>query len=190
MTGRDEQRLLKALRRQEPCALQDAIAQYGGYVTAVAQRTLGRLSTQEDVEEVASDTFIALWGKAAELRPNSNLKAWLGVVARNTAIKHLRHIHPAQALQEDGLQPPLILQALLGTDGQDQDQEPAPCQDTSLVAEAIDGLRPQDRELLKRRYDEQQSIARIAHDTHMTEAAVKSRLYRSRMTLRRKLQEK
>ena len=59
-----EQKLLEALRTQEPWGLEAAINRYAPYVAGVIKRVLGNLGTQEDLEELSSDVFVALWRQA------------------------------------------------------------------------------------------------------------------------------
>ena len=85
-----DRKLLAALQAQNPQGLEDAIHRYSPYVAGVIRRVLGQLGTREDLEELSSDVFVALLKSAGTLREDSNLKLWLGVVARNRALKHLR----------------------------------------------------------------------------------------------------
>jgi RNA polymerase sigma-70 factor (ECF subfamily) len=41
-------------------------------------------------ENIVQDTFLTLWNKRRDLKPNSNLNAWLYTVARNHCLKKLR----------------------------------------------------------------------------------------------------
>ena len=96
-----EKELILALKRGDVFALEATIGKYAGYVMAVVQHTLGRSASEEDKEELVSDTFITLWEKASTLDDNSNLKSWLAVVSRNASLNKLRTIRPTEELQED-----------------------------------------------------------------------------------------
>lgn len=87
-----DEKLLASLQAQDPKGLEEAIRRYSPYVAGVLRKTLGAFGTREDLEELASDVFVALWQSAQKLRPHSDLKLWLGVVARNRAFKHLRSL--------------------------------------------------------------------------------------------------
>lgn len=174
----DQRALVKALRRQDPRALEAAIDLYGGYVMAVARYTLGSIGTREDAEEVVSDVFATLWRKASSLNPDSNLKPWLAVVARNTSLDCRRSFVPIQEFNE---QTASVSDAQAATAFIDTAQD-------QTVDLALETLEPIDRELFKRRYFEEQDIATIAKDTRLSESAVRSRLYRGRHNLRDKLE--
>ena len=95
-----DRKLLAALRAREPQGLEEAIGRYSPYVAGVLRKVLGQLGTQEDLEELSSDVFVALWQSAEGLREDSDLKLWLGVVARNRALKHLRALRLELPLEE------------------------------------------------------------------------------------------
>ena len=50
---------------------------------------LGSFAAGEDIEELASDVFVALW-QAGRTLQTEHLRGWLGRVARNQAISFLR----------------------------------------------------------------------------------------------------
>ena len=74
--------------------------QYSGYVTAVIGNQLGPCAAAEDIEELASDVFVALWRAPQPLR-TEHLRGWLGKVARNQAISFLRRQHLQLVRDED-----------------------------------------------------------------------------------------
>ena len=169
-----EQKLLEALRTQEPWGLEAAINRYAPYVAGVIKRVLGNLGTQEDLEELSSDVFVALWRQAPSLREDTSLKLWLGVVARNRALKHLRPL---------GAAPPFEGASLLPEgDGPSSLWERR--EDAQQVREAVLGLEAVDRDIFLRHYFWGQGVRQIAQEMDMNESTVKSRLKRGREKLR------
>ncbi len=75
----EEKALILALQRRRR-ALHQAIGIYTGYVTTVACRTLGTQLRHEDLEEVVSDVFLALWQHAGTLDPSRPLRPWLAAM--------------------------------------------------------------------------------------------------------------
>jgi RNA polymerase sigma-70 factor (ECF subfamily) len=174
----NQRALIKALRRQNPRALEDAIDLYGGYVLAVVKHTLGKTGTREDAEELVSDVFVTLWRKADSLDLDSHLKPWLAVVARNTSLNRRRSFVPMRELDDQTIQAADATTAATFID--DARDQP--------VGAALEALKPVDSELLRRHYFEEQDIATIAKGTGLSESAVTSRLYRGRWNLRNKLE--
>ena len=157
-----DKKLLAALRVQDPHGLESAINRYSPYVAGVIRKVLGGFGTQEDLEELASDVFVALWQSAGTLREDSDLKLWLGVVARNRALKHLRGLRLELPLEEEW-----------------ERQE-----ETQMVREAVSRVEPTDRDIFLRHYFWRQGVRQIAQELNMNESSVKSRLKRGREKLR------
>ena len=175
-----DRKLLAALQAQNPQGLEDAIHRYSPYVAGVIRRVLGQLGTREDLEELSSDVFVALWKSAGTLREDSNLKLWLGVVARNRALKHLRSLRLELPL-DDGLLPA------------DLQQEPSRFwerqEEARQVRQAVLSMEPPDQDIFLRHYFWWQSVDRIAGELGMNPSTVKSRLKRGREKLRNKLKK-
>ena len=71
-------------------ALDRAVEAYTPYLSAVVWNAMGASASAEDVEEVVSDAFLALWSSRERLDPERGIKAWLAAVARNKAVDRLR----------------------------------------------------------------------------------------------------
>jgi RNA polymerase sigma-70 factor (ECF subfamily) len=176
-----EKELLDGLRCGEMGALEAAIEEYSGYVAAVVRHTLSPTPRNEDVEELVSDVFLSLWQHAARLAPNSRLKPWLAVVARNSALNWARNRsrRPLEASHDQAVGPAAASQ-------------PDPLDSLAkngLIMEALGALDDENRRLVVSHYLEDRSISEIARMTSYSEPAVKSRLFRSRSTIRRHLKQ-
>ena len=94
---------------------EDALAwfidKYTAYVCTVIRYVIGASMTEEDVEETASDVFLALWERA-DCVTLATVRPWLGGVARNKAKQKLRQRGLALSLEED----------LLALDGPDPEE--------------------------------------------------------------------
>ena len=169
-----DEKLLASLQAQDPKGLEEAIRRYSPYVAGVIRKTLGAFGTREDLEELASDVFVALWQSAQGLRPHSDLKLWLGVVARNRALKHLRSLKLELPLDDSFLPSP---------------EEPASRfwerrAEAQQVRQAVLSLEPTDREIFLRHYFWRQGVGQISEELHMNPSTVKSRLKRGREKLK------
>ena len=164
-----EQKLLEALRTQEPWGLEAAINRYAPYVAGVIKRVLGNLGTQEDLEELSSDVR-----QAPSLREDTSLKLWLGVVARNQGLKHLRSLRLSLPLEE----------AILPGEDEGPSSLWERREDAQQVREAVLGLEAVDRDIFLRHYFWGQGVRQIAQEMDMNESTVKSRLKRGREKLR------
>lgn len=169
--------LIAALQKGDTKVLEQVIDQFGGYVMAVVQHVLGLGAAQQDKEELVADVFVSLWKNAASLKDDSHLKAWLAVVARNSALNWARSNRPTLELQEDFF---ISEEYRVETPLEQQEQ-------AEIVREAVETLRESDRDLFLRYYYYGNSITQIAEDTGMNPSTIKSRLFRGRQTLKTKL---
>jgi RNA polymerase sigma-70 factor (ECF subfamily) len=174
----EQARLLRRIQAHDARALEEAMAQYSGYVYTVVRNRACGLLPPEDLEEVASDVFLALWEHPERVRPGS-LQSWLGALARHKTIDRLRRVTPELPLEED----------VLSLDGELW-QSIAAQERTALVREALGTLSESDRELFLRYYDLCESVAAIAAQMHLSQANVKTRLYRGRKQLKNFLTER
>jgi RNA polymerase sigma factor (sigma-70 family) len=72
--------------------------------------------TVEDAADIFQQTFISLVENLDKLRPDSNLGAWLAVVARRHALHHLRKSKREQVVPDGDLGDSQPLLALVATD--------------------------------------------------------------------------
>ena len=59
------------------------------------------VSSKEDVEEIANDTFISLFNNIDKLQENKNLKYYLLTIAKNNAISFLRKYSKYSSLSDE-----------------------------------------------------------------------------------------
>lgn len=87
----DEKKLIRELKNKKVHALDTAIEHYTGYVSVIVYRTIGASATKQDMEEVISDTFVALWKNANNLdESRESIKSYIGAIAKNMAINKVR----------------------------------------------------------------------------------------------------
>lgn len=160
---------------------EDALAwfidKYTAYVCTVIRYIIGASMTEEDVEEAASDVFLALWEQANCLSL-STVRPWLGGVARNKARQKLRDRGLTLSLDED----------LLAVDGADLEEGLAREERDRLVREAVLAMEPTDRAIFLRYYYHCQPVNLIARELKLPVSTVKSRLHRGREKLRKTLE--
>ena len=85
----NELQLIKRIAAGDSRALEAIIDKYSAYVQAIASNITIPPLQKEDVEEISSDVFFALWKKADSVEPGK-VKAYLAAITRNTAINKLR----------------------------------------------------------------------------------------------------
>lgn len=174
-----EEKLLARLKKRDTKALERMIGQYSAYVGAVIGAVLGPSRRTEDVEELASDVFLAVWNHAADVTPGK-LRPYLGAAARNTAKSFLRKQREL----------PMDLDELPGlAQGDTPENRMLRQEQARLVREAVLEMEQPDREIFLRRYYYLQSSVQIGQALNMEPGTVRIRLMRGRNVLKQKLRK-
>lgn len=173
---REEEKLVKALRRGELSALEELLDRYTPYVSSVIARILrGR---QADVEELTADVFLAAWDNRAKLQPGK-VKGYLGTIARNRAFNLLRASRESLPLEDDVL--------LLETEGPDRALDKK--ETARVVNQALSQLDKPQRELFVRHYYYGQTVQEAALAMGLNQSTAKTWLRRGRETLKTILEQ-
>lgn len=163
--------LLDLLASRPNRALKLLSQRYSPLVMAVAGRVLpGR---QMDLEEIAADVLVKIWQKREEINPQT-LRGFVITTARNLAIDRYRLLRRQNEV-------PLF----------DQDQEAGEFLEdqvlTQVLAEQIKAMSPPDGEIFLRHHLLLETAAEIGAHFGLTEAAVRARLHRMRIQLRKEV---
>ncbi len=173
---REEEKLVKALRRGELSALEELLDRYTPYVSSVIARILrGR---QADVEELTADVFLAAWDNRAKLQPGK-VKGYLGAIARNRAFNLLRASRESLPLEDDVL--------LLETEGPDRALDKK--ETARVVNQALSQLDKPQRELFVRHYYYGQTVQEAAEAMGLNQSTAKTWLRRGRAALKAILEQ-
>lgn len=84
-----ECRLVQQLQQQNPEALQSLIHTYQAYVGTIIRNITRSVLTENDVEELTADVFLAIWQTADKLQAGK-VRPYLAAIARNKAKSRLR----------------------------------------------------------------------------------------------------
>lgn len=168
-----EANLIRRLQAGNRFALSQAMDTYTSYLSAVVWHTMGPAATAQDVEEVVSDAFLALWSHRQTLDAEKGLKPWLAAVARNKAADWLRRCRPADPIPDNAPDPSP------GPEELTQRRE----QSARLWA-AVDALEEPDRTLFLRYYYEGDKLKTVAAELGLSQTAAKQRMFRGRKALK------
>src|SRR5215213_5893915 len=92
----DAQLVLTA-RRGDKRAFVEIVARHQAMVCGIAFGILNDFAASEDA---AQEAFLTAWRKFHELREPERLRGWLGRIARNAALGHLRRQRGSEPLDE------------------------------------------------------------------------------------------
>jgi RNA polymerase sigma factor (sigma-70 family) len=111
--SRSDAELLRRCREGDESAWEQVIENYKRLIYSIPLK-FGL--TTEDAADIFQQTFISLVENLERLRPDSNLGAWLAVVARRHALHHLRKRKREQVVPNGDLGDSEPLLALAATD--------------------------------------------------------------------------
>jgi RNA polymerase sigma-70 factor (ECF subfamily) len=183
--------LVEALRRGEPDAAEQLVERYGERVYRLAVRITG---VKEDAEEAAQD---ALWTAARKIhtfKGESAFGSWLYRIAANAAYQKLRwRRRKAQEIALDDVLPALGGESRHFEPMDDWsnrvDEQALQGELRQVLTEAIAALPADYRAVLVLRDVEGLSNPDVAEVLGIGLAAVKSRVHRSRLLVRKRLAE-
>lgn len=164
--------LALAARRGDKRAFVEIVARHQSMVCGIALGILGDFAASEDAGQEA---FLTAWRKIHELREPERLRQWLGQIARNAALGHLRRRRGHEALEDA----PDLADELPAPDEVLANEEEA-----ALVRDSLAKLPENYRLPLILFYREGQSVRAVADSLAISEDAVKQRLARGREMLR------
>ena len=125
-----------------------------------------------DTDDVFSEVFLAYFKKERTFESEEHRKAWLIRVTINCAKDFLAQRAQLQQLHEETLSDPTARDA-----------------DTYMdLYKAIEGLRPEYREVIKLFYLDDLSVKEIAQILNKNENTIKTQLFRARDTLKSALE--
>lgn len=163
-------------------------AAYGRIVTAcqggVSAIALAMVRDVHASEDIAQEAFIKAWTNMRRLRNPSSFLPWLRQITRNLARDHLRG---RKADRTAGGADFDVVLATVADPTPDHQEQLARQQEEAIVADLIDDLPEETREILLIYYREGQSSKQVAALLGLQDAAVRKRLSRARKSLREDL---
>ena len=146
-------------------------------ITAIALAIVRDVPASQDI---AQDAFINAWNNLPQLRNTGSFLPWLRQITRNLARDHLRR--RASEKRYGGDMDDIL--AVVADPTPDAPELLSRQHEEQIVAELIDELPEETREILLIYYREGQSSKQVAQLLGMQDAAVRKRLQRARDSLR------
>ena len=174
----DENKYLDRLSAKDEKALSWFIDKYAAYVSAVIRKVTRGMVSEEDIEEAASDVFLALWENAKSIRPEKT-KAYLAAVARNKVKMLLRKADIKLSLDDD-----ILIIADNDTEREFEQKEQA-----AFIRKAVFSMNQPVRDIFLRYYFMYQTVEEIAFEMQLNYSTVKTHLHRGRARLKEILTE-
>lgn len=195
ITSQDEmdEAVYQALEANEPGAAGQLIDVFGDRVFGLCLRIL---SSEEDAKDVAQETFLTIWNKWPTFKKKSKFSSWIYRIAANHAYMRLRKrkrysrdisLDSAEGENDRGaIERGLVKNLRSGAMAPDSLLEKQEIR--GLISKAISNLSPTYRTAYMLKDIDGLSLKEIAEIMGLSESAVKSRVHRARLAIRRKLE--
>jgi RNA polymerase sigma-70 factor (ECF subfamily) len=162
-----EEALADRLLRRDETALREVIELYGGVVFGMARRVIADPSL---AEEIAQDTFVALWRRPGAFDPErGSLQAFLLGVARNKAVDLVRREESLRRRRES-------LIAEVASKSEAGDEQIAGVDDREEIRRALGELSKVQREAVVLAYFGGRTYREVAVELNIPEGTAKTRL--------------
>lgn len=187
----DNAALLSRIRADAPGAFEEFVGRFGGRIYAFGMKFCGE---REDAKDVLQDTLIQAYRSLRDLDNPSAMTSWLYRVAANACLMKRRKgkFEPERELSLEDLMPKPG--ESVGTEIPDPTAMPhddaVRAETAAAVRKAIGDLPPSYRIVLVMRDMEQLTTNEVAQALGLEVSAVKMRLHRARLMVRKSLEAK
>ena len=172
-----KEKLIKQYIENDKLNIEKVMKDYTNYLYVIVNNKNFKL-TQEDIEEIVSDVFLAVWKNQKQLDIQKEMSSYLAGVVNHLYNKKLRNFKNLIDIEDYENQ-------LQNTKNIEQEIEDR--QKNHLILQEINAMKQEDQDIFLYYYYYAKSIKEIAKELHITESKVKSRLFRIRNKLKRKL---
>ena len=178
----DDVELVNALKAGNTNAFRFLVEKYRNLVWHMVLRMTNR---HEDAEDLAQEVFMRVFKQIGKFRGDSKLSTWIGSIAYNACVDHVRKSKREALSSSDSIGPINLAQSDVSPLLNNIDRNTM----TKLVHRIIEKMPLQYRTVITLFHLEEFSYKEIEEITGMPEGTVKSYLSRGREIIRQKMTE-
>ncbi|MBP1546271.1 MAG: sigma-70 family RNA polymerase sigma factor [Oscillospiraceae bacterium] len=167
-----DEKIIKLMKRKDEKGLDKLIDKYSKYVCTIIRRIICPFFSEEDVEEVAADVFLAIWNNSANMT-SDNIQKYIAATARNKSISKRRTYHSSLSLNEDSYISDECVEIEIEKKLESEE-----------ITLALNQMNPDDKTLLVQTYYYCRPLAETAELLNISAGAAKTRLFRARKKLK------
>lgn len=156
------------------------IDEYTPYVYKIIQNMSYNKFSNQDIEEIISDTFLVIWNNKQKIDENKLFSSYLAGVTNNIIKKRFRVLHVDYNIED--YESILISQ-------EDIDKIIEQREENIIINKTIANMDKEDKVIFIMFYYSSKKTKEIAKELNITETKVKTRLYRIRKKLKQVLIE-
>lgn len=185
VSAKSDSELVKEVRKGNQNSFEELISRYSHKAFGLATRLTG---SREDAEEVLQDVFITVFKKIDGFEEKSSFSSWLYRITVNSALMKIRKKRQQRVTHLEDLEPHEKERLYnLHDNSLALDEQSLQKELQIVIIEAISHLPAEYRPVFVLRDVDGLSTKQVGKILNLTAPAVKSRLHRSRMILRRRL---
>lgn len=171
--------LIKYYVIKDELNIEQIVKDYSGYVYKIIDNNSNNFSN-EDIEEIISDTFFILWKNQKELDVERSLSSYIAGITRNLIKQKNKKMQNFLDIDDyiDKVDSKINLENLY------HHQEKI-----DFLANSLNKMKQDDVEIFQYFYYSGKTVKEIAIMMNLSEFSVKSKLYRTRKKLRNKLEK-
>ena len=187
MNVRSDGELIKEFGRGNQQAFEELMSRYTAKAYSLALRLV---RSQEDAEEVLQDVFVTVFRKIDGFEGKSSFSSWLYRVTVNASFMKLRKKRQDRTISMEEVLPQIQDSPVMrGSESQEGDTATQRSQVTHVLEQAIGKLPDEYRPVFVLRDIDGLSSKEVGKILNISIPAVKSRLHRSRLMIRKRLGE-
>lgn len=181
MTEASEQELIRKAQQGDHRAFRVLVEAHQGLVYSIAFRLTRH---QGEAEDLTQETFVRLWNNLGHYKPEHRLKSWVGKIATNLALDHLRLVGTKHRKGTVPLEHAPALQNAKPSDGGLHAEELH-----ALVLQLSEQLSPKQRMVFVLRDLEQLEVDEVKVMLSMSASNIKSNLFYARSAMKELLKK-
>ena len=163
-------------------ALTESRNHYGRLIQHIIRNII---RNPEDAEECENDTYLSAWQSIPPNQPKS-LKAYLAVIARNTACRKWEYLNAEKRNPEMQISLDELGDSIADDSGQEFSDDAL----KEVINQFLGTLKKDQRKVFLLKYWQYCSVQEISQKTGFSKSKVESMLFRTRNKLRKYLQER
>ncbi len=154
--------------------------EYTNYIHKIVKNHSLNLTT-EDVEEITLDVFLTLWRNTSKLDINSSLPAYIRGITKNLIKLKYREIKIADNIDdyEDTIIDFSNIEIVLSNN-----------EKYAIVMDELNKIKKEDKNIFISYYNDEIKIKELSKIYNMSESKIKSKLFRVRKMINKKLKER
>ena len=175
----DENRMIMNYIENEELNIEKIMEEFTPYIYKIVLNKNLKVN-EEDIEEIVSDVFLAIWKNKDNLDTSKSISSYLAGITHNLCAKKLRNNNENINVEEykNIYEDKTISNIVENTEK------------NNIIISELGNMKKEDKDIFMLYYYHSKSIGNIANILNISESKVKSRLFRIRRKLKKSLERK